>query len=153
VLGDYPGEALDEHWLKKTLQLRKLQGKYPLAAKANVSPIKLILTSPVFKFSDLAALIKGNKANNALVDFLGRFNLNAEPSDYAVPIYYIMGEDDWQTPATLVQDYFTRIHAPSKEFFVMPHAGHMTMVDQPAQFFDVLAEIKKIQSNASEMSQ
>lgn len=153
ALGDYPGEELDAEWLKKSLQLRKLQGKYHLVVKTNVSPVKIILTSPVFKFSDLAALIKGAKANRALVDFLGRFDLNTEPADYEVPIYYIMGEDDWQTPAALAQDYFTRIHAPNKRFFLIPHAGHMAMVDQPAQFFDVLAEIKNLQSTAKELSQ
>jgi pimeloyl-ACP methyl ester carboxylesterase len=146
-LGEYPGEQLDAEWLKKSLQLRKLQGKYPLTAtKAQVSSFKLILTSPVFKLSDLAALIKSGKANKTLFDFLGRFNLNAEPADYAVPIYYIMGEDDWQTPATLVQGYFTQIHAPSKQFFLILHAGHMAMVDQPAQFFAALAEINTMQS-------
>jgi hypothetical protein len=77
--------------------------------------------------------------------------LNAEPASYAAPIFYIMGEDDWQTPATLAQDHFTRILAPSKEFFVIPHAGHLTIVDQPAQFFDVLAEIKRYRATRTKV--
>jgi pimeloyl-ACP methyl ester carboxylesterase len=64
-----------------------------------------------------------------------------------------MGEDDWQTPATLAQDYFTRIHASSKEFVVIAHAEHMSILDQPTQFFDVLAEIKNIQSAMNAVSQ
>ncbi|HEX9068683.1 MAG TPA: alpha/beta hydrolase [Ktedonobacterales bacterium] len=142
ALGEYPGQELDDEWLKKSLRLRTLQGKFHLTVKSKVSPFKIIRTSPLFKFSDLTALVKGSKANRTLVDFLGKFDLNAEPADYEVPIYYIIGEDDWQTPAALAQDYFTRIHAPFKKFFLMPHAGHMAMVDQPAQFFDILSEMR-----------
>jgi pimeloyl-ACP methyl ester carboxylesterase len=144
ALGEYPGQELNDEWLKKSLQLRKLQRKYHLIAKSKVSPLRIILTSPLFTWSDLAALVKGNKANRALVAFLGRFTLNSEPADYEVPIYYIIGEDDWQTPAALAQEYFTRIHGPHKKFFLMPHAGHMAMVDQPGQFLDVLSEIRTV---------
>lgn len=146
ALGEYPGEELGSEWLTKSLQLRKLQGKYNLAAKTNASPFKIMFTSPIFKFSDLAALIRGNKANRELFDFSGRFDLNAEPADYKVPIYYIVGEDDLQTPAVLTQQYFTRITAPYKKFYLMPHAGHMAMIDQPALFLGILSEISTLQS-------
>jgi pimeloyl-ACP methyl ester carboxylesterase len=141
ALGDYPGTELNDEWLKKSLQLRKLKRKYHLTEKPKVSPLRIILTSPRFKWSDLGALVKGAKANKALVDFLGRFNLNAEPTDYEVPIYYILGADDWQTPAVLAQEYFARIQAPFKRFFLIPQAGHMAMGDQPTQFLAVLSEI------------
>jgi pimeloyl-ACP methyl ester carboxylesterase len=109
-----------------------------------VSPLSIVLSSPLFKWSDLVALVRGTKANKALVDFLGRFNLNAEPTGYEIPLSYIMGEDDWQTPAALAQEYFARIQAPDKRFFLLPHAGHMAMVDQPTQFLAVLSEMRAV---------
>ena len=145
ALGEYPGEKLDQEWLKKSLQLRKLQGKYHLAVKANASPLKILITSPVFKLSDLSALIKGSKANKELVDFLAKFDLTAEPAEYQVPIYFICGENDWQTPYVLAQEYFTRINAPYKKLYIIPNAGHMTMVDQPTLFLNTLREIKNTQ--------
>ena len=147
ALGDYPGEQFDTQWLKKSLQLRKLQGKYHLTRKSNVSPLKTLLTSPLFQFSDLSALIKGNKANKELMSFLGRFDLNADSAEYQVPLYYIVGEQDWQTPVALTQDYVQRIKAPEKKISIIPNAGHMTMVDQPALFLSVLRDIKDRQEN------
>ncbi len=147
ALGDYPGEQLDTQWLKKSLQLRKLQGKYHLTMKSSVSPLKTLLTSPLFQFSDLSALIKGNKANKELMTFLGGFDLNTYPAEYQVPLYYIVGEQDWQTPAALTQDYVRSINAPEKKLYIIPNAGHMTMIDQPALFLSILRDIKSRQEN------
>lgn len=141
ALGDYPGVQFDTQWLKKSLQLRKLQGKYHLTMKSNVSPLKTLLTSPLFQFSDLSALLKGNTANKELMTFLGSFDANAEPAEYNVPLYYIVGEQDWQTPVALTQGYVQRIKAPEKKIYMIPNAGHMTMVDQPALFLSILRDI------------
>jgi pimeloyl-ACP methyl ester carboxylesterase len=147
ALGDYPGEQLDTQWVKKSLQLRKLQGKYHLTMKSHASPLTALLTSPLFHFSDLPALIKGNKANKELMTFLGRFDLHAESAEYDVPLYYIVGEQDWQTPVALTQDYVQRITAPEKKISIIPNAGHMPMVDQPALFLSILRDIKNRQEH------
>jgi pimeloyl-ACP methyl ester carboxylesterase len=150
ALGDYPGESLDAAWLKKSLRLRKLQRKYQPAIKPGASPFKTLRTSPLFRWSDLAALIKGNKANKALVDFLGTFDLNAEPAEYQVPVYYVVGEDDWQTPSVLAQEYLAKIHAPDKHLYTVPNAGHMPMIDQPALFLQILSEIQNRREKGKE---
>jgi pimeloyl-ACP methyl ester carboxylesterase len=153
ALGDYPGEPFDTRWLKKSLQLRKLQGKYHLTRKSKVSPLKTLLTSPLFHFSDFSALIKGNKANKELMTFLGSFDVNTNSVEYQVPLYYIVGEDDWQAPATLTQDYVQRIKAPEKKIYIIPNAGHMTMVDQPTLFLSTLRDIKNRQEKGKETEQ
>ena len=79
--------------------------------------------------------------------FLGRFDLQADPVEYKIPLYYIVGEDDWQTPVALTQDYIQRIHAPEKKIYIIPNAGHMSMVDQPALFLSILRDIKHRQEN------
>ncbi|MDP4085260.1 MAG: alpha/beta hydrolase [Bacillota bacterium] len=141
AIGDYPGDKLDNEWLRKCIKLRKIQGKYNLSDKANSQAFKIIFTSPIFQLSDISALIKGTKASKELVDFLGSFNLNSEPIIYKVPIYYIFGENDWQTPYFIAQEYFNRINAPYKNFYLIPNAGHMTMIDQPQLFFEALLDI------------
>lgn len=153
ALGDYPGERLDTQWLKKSLQLRKLQGKYHLTRKSNVSPLKTLVTSPLFQISDLTALIKGNQANKELMTFLGNFDLNADPAEYQVPLYYIVGEQDWQTPVALTQDYVQRVNAPEKQIYIIPNAGHMPMVDQRTLFLGILRDIKNRQVKGQETEQ
>jgi pimeloyl-ACP methyl ester carboxylesterase len=75
-------------------------------------------------------LIKGFKANKKIIDFLGVFDLNTESVEYEVPIYYILGGNDWQTPYVIAQEYFSKINALYKKFYLVPNAGHMTMLDQ-----------------------
>ena len=41
----------------------------------------------------------------------------------------------------LLKNILNIINAPYKNFYLIPNAGHMTMLDQPKLFFDVLLEI------------
>lgn len=143
VLGDYPGDKLkiDSKFLKKCMKMRKLQGKYNLAAKMNLSICITAFKSPIFMLSDIFALIKGKKANEKLLEFLEVFDLKSESAEYKIPIYYILGENDWQAPYVIAQEYFNRINAPNKNLYLIPNAGHMTMRDQPQLFFEALLEI------------
>lgn len=117
------------------MQVRKLQGKYNLAVKVDLSICKTAFKSPIFKLSDISAMIKGFKANEEIQDYLGAFDLNSECEEYKMPIYYILGGNDWQTPYVIAKEYFNKINAPHKEFYLIPNAGHMTMLDQPELFF------------------
>lgn len=143
LLGDYPGDKFDINCLKKCMKIRRLQGKYNLAIKMNISICISVFKSPIFKLSDILALIKGLKANEELLEFLGSFDLKSECEEYKVPIYYILGGNDWQTPYVIAKEYFNRINAPYKNFYLIPDAGHMTMLDQPNLFFDALLEINE----------
>jgi pimeloyl-ACP methyl ester carboxylesterase len=67
-----------------------------------------------------------------------------------IPIYYIVGENDRQTPSVLTQAYIQSVHAPYKQIYTIPNAGHMPMVDQPMLFLDVLSEIKNRQEHGEE---
>lgn len=93
------------------------------------------------KFSDISALVKSIMANQTLYYFLWEYDLNSYSLDYKVPIYYILGENDWQTPYPIAQKYFESISAPDKEIYMIPDAGHMTMMDEPELFYYALKEI------------
>jgi|SRR5690242_11770830 len=104
----------------------------------------------MLSYADLTALIKGNKANKELMNFLGIFDLHADPAQYQVPLYYIVGEQDRQTPLALTQDYVQRTTTPEKKIYVIPNAGHMPMIDQPALFLSIIRDIKSRQENGKE---
>ncbi|TXK80696.1 alpha/beta fold hydrolase [Paenibacillus sp. N3.4] len=148
TIGDYPGDKLiiDRQFLKKCSKIRKLQGTYNLAGKNDLKIWLKVFKSPIFKFSDISAFLKALKANRkVLEEFLGSFDLNAESTDYKVPIYYILGGDDWQAPYIIAQKYFIRIHAPYKQLFSIPNAGHRIMLDQPDLFYSALLDIHDIE--------
>jgi pimeloyl-ACP methyl ester carboxylesterase len=142
ALGDYPGDNHGIAFKNKSAKLRAVQGRYNLAATGNTSAILALIKSPIFKLSDITALIKMDKPNNEVIEFWSKFDIRSESAEYKVPIYYILGENDWQTPHIISEEYFKKINAPCKKIYLIPNAGHMTMVDQPGLFFDTLVAIR-----------
>jgi len=50
------------------------------------------------------------------------------------PTLVVVGEQDALTPPNIAQDYATRI--PNAQFVVIPHAGHLSNLEQPEAFFE-----------------
>ena len=148
-LGDYPGNNHGIAFKNKSAKLRTVQGKYNLAATGNASAILALIKSPIFKLSDITALMKMNKPNNEVIEFWSKFDIRSESAEYKVPIYYILGENDWQTPHIISEEYFKKINAPHKKIYLIAKAGHMTMVDQPNLFFDTLVNIRNGENRRS----
>jgi pimeloyl-ACP methyl ester carboxylesterase len=146
-IGEYPGNRVlfNKEFLKKVEVVRKLQGKYGIGIKLDLSTWITVFKSPIFKFSDIIAFMKIFRVNAKLHEFLGDFNLRTDAANYEVPIYYILGDSDWQAPYVIAQRYFEEIEAPNKGIFIIPNAGHMTMMEQPDLFFNALLEINKIE--------
>jgi pimeloyl-ACP methyl ester carboxylesterase len=147
LIGEYPGDKIvfNKEFLKKCEKVRKLQGKYKLGMKIELAIWLTVFKSPIFRLSDIIAFMKIFQANAKLHSFLGDFNLRNESAIYQVPIYYILGGNDWQTPYVIAEKYFEEIDAPDKNMFIIPNAGHMTMMEQPVLFFDALLEINNME--------
>lgn len=145
AIGDYPGEKFDSSFMKKCGRVRRIQGKYNLAMKISLFFCVAIFKSPIFKLSDIFAMVKASKANKGVLEYLYAFDLKSQLAEYKVPIYYILGKDDWQTPYVIAEKYLNKIQAPDKKLYLIPNAGHMTMIDQPQLFFDALLEINSKQ--------
>lgn len=141
IIGDYPGDKFENDTFLKIGKLRRLQNKYKLTISLDLKMISIVLKSPIMRFSDISAFIKSLIVNQTLYYFLWEYDLNSYSLDYRVPVYYILGENDWQTPYPIAQKYFESITAPDKEIYMIPNAGHMTMMDEPKLFYYALKEI------------
>ena len=93
--------------------------------------------------------MKMDKPNKEMINYWCKFDLRSESEEYKTPIYYILGENDWQTPYIISEEYFKTINAPRKKLYLIPDAGHMAMIDQPNLFFDTLVEIRNEESRKS----
>ncbi|WCR28065.1 alpha/beta hydrolase [Paenibacillus thiaminolyticus] len=141
----YPLPEFTEDWYKAMLKLRKYQGKYKLAAGPSFELVASALCSPFYSFRDTSIFFKAKSMGEGqhyiwkhLVEF---FDLPALGAAYQVPVFYIHGERDWQTPYTLARDFFSTIEAPLKQFYSIPDAGHVTMLDQKTRFTEALMDI------------
>lgn len=141
ALGKYPTLPFNKDMIKAMSKLRKIQSKYKLAANPSFSLVIGALRSPIFKLSDISSMFKGLDVNLETLQYIfENYDLNKEPSEYEIPVYYILGDNDWQTPYPLAQDYFKKIKAPKKELFMIHNAGHITMLDQPKDFYEALCK-------------
>ncbi len=60
----------------------------------------------------------GIKAMNATVDFL------EDGLEFAIPVYFIQGENDILTPPEITRAYFDKLRAPKKKYFLLLDAAH-----------------------------
>lgn len=142
-IGAYPECNYEKPMIKKIQAIRILQGKYKVGM--NFGPIlKAIFKSPIFQLSDLSSLFKGMSNNKELWNFMFSSSLYSQSHTYQVPVFYVLGADDFQAPHTIAQRYFETIEAPFKKLLTMKNAAHFMMLDQPQEFANVLSEISRL---------
>ena len=139
-----PLEGYDDTYRERVLALQTYQNKYKLGDGGYGLLIPL-LTSPYYTLGDLgflrSFLVADMSSQGDLMRFIVEdFNVYDYGLSYSVPVYYIMGENDYQTPYTLAEELFAQISAPDKAFFSIPNAGHMPMIDNSVEFTRVLLE-------------
>ncbi|QUH18571.1 alpha/beta fold hydrolase [Alkaliphilus sp. B6464] len=145
-LEPYPTKVFNQDMKNKLSTLRKIQGKYGLAASPTAKLIISAATSPFYSLKDLRYLIfadiDGISHGQSLIfqELFGTLNLNTVTT-YQVPIFYIHGTEDWQTPYPIVAEYYHTITAPKKGFYSISGAGHATMLDKPIEFCNALLSI------------
>lgn len=119
--------------------LSLLQYRYGFYPKIYTA-VKNVWKSPVFSIKDVFSFLMAPRTNKALDRSLWEFDA-ASTCEYALPVYYILGEEDWQVPSALAAQLFEKIRAPQKQLFWIPKAGHSTDIDNPAAFWCALEKI------------
>lgn len=138
ALGD--GSKVDaKNFDSHVVKFQKLQSKYGYSV--NISKmLRIALKSPIVKFSDFYCFIKSPKLNEELSNSISEYSI-WDISDYEVPVYYVLGRDDWQVPTVFAAEYFEKINAPRKGLYWIENAGHATDVDNPKDFCKAVKEI------------
>jgi pimeloyl-ACP methyl ester carboxylesterase len=120
--------------------LNRINSKYGLSINfKKVS--RIAMKSPVLGFADVLAMIRAQKRNIHLLDFLSTFSATTM-TDFRVPVYFIHGENDGQVPISQVKDYYENITAPDKGFFPIAGAGHISAVDNLDGVLAAMGEIQ-----------
>jgi len=128
----------DEHFF----EIRKYLNKYNLAEDMSFRLVMLAFTSPYNGFDYIRYYLGVSNYNyqRPLFDYLDEYDVRNYGTMYEVPVFYIMGDMDYQTPYPLAKEFFEEISAPVKMFFTMQDAGHMPMLDDKAEFHHILLE-------------
>lgn len=97
------------------------------------------LSIPEFNLIDLINLVRSALFSmDHLWDQIGDINLDQTYLSFKMPVFFILGRYDHQTPSELAEAYFNRLTAPDKELVYFEHSAHAPPWEEPDRFFDVM---------------
>ncbi len=74
---------------------------------------------------------------------ISNVKLDTENTEFKVPMYFIVGENDYAAVNLYAEDYYNLISAPKKDFFRIEEASHMVQYEQNEEFENILINIIK----------
>jgi len=99
----------------------------------------LLLTAPRLRLQDVWDTVTGLIFSvSRLLDPLLAFTAAPYGNDFRVPMFFIQGSEDLQTPTGLVEAFAARVRAPRKEFVLLKGGGHLVIRTMGRQFLDEL---------------
>jgi pimeloyl-ACP methyl ester carboxylesterase len=128
--------------LKEIMKVQMYIRKYmPYESKSSdLGQMWMGITAPNFLLDDVKwylTLMDLNKyitLESTLIEEFVNSDISRLGNKYKVPMYYISGEADWQTPRIMVEEYYKKVESPDKAMVIIKDAGHSPFVDQPEQY-------------------
>jgi len=97
--------------------------------------IKVFLDAPEYTMSDSVKWIKGNYFSiKAMWPEIIRLDLAKQVPKLEVPVYFLIGRHDYNTPFELAEEYFNQLEAPQKEFYWFDNSAHSPMYEEADKF-------------------
>lgn len=85
------------------------------------------------------------RGSGPMWDELRDFDLFRDVPFLEIPVWFIVGENDYNTPAKLVEEYYQFVEAPEgKTLIVMDDVAHTPFMGDPDRFNREVMKIKKI---------
>lgn len=108
------------------------------------------LMAPEYSLFDALNIAKGSSYSSRSMVYDMPRDLAASEWQFDVPVALIMGRHDMVTPTQLAREYFDRIQAPGKTWYVFDEASHFPHFEQPRKFTQTLVELKSSWHGCSE---
>lgn len=131
-----------EKMILKSMEYLKSDGEL-----SGISQMFIAVTSPEMSWNDarwfLYASNTGNifVSQNKLIEYMYfQFDAKELKKEYAIPVCFIQGADDWITPTGLVEEYYNSISSEDKELIIIKDAGHTPFLDHPDQFCNAVKQ-------------
>lgn len=104
--------------------------------------IKEMLKAPEYTLRDSLGYFQGTvfTIKSLWVEIIEKIDLVKDARKFSVPVYFIVGRYDYNTPFELAEQYFKKIHAPKKEFIWFEKSAHSPNFEEPEKFDEVMIE-------------
>ena len=146
-------EALGPFWddpvlsEEKTLAMNRIliaEGHSSVKAKGFWNSLRYeflpLLGSPEYTLRDCLHFFGYKAYHHIIENEMPEFDIEKPGLRYRIPVYYIEGEQDMQTPYALAKEAYEKTEAPDKAFFSLRNCAHCWDVDAPEQMARVMCE-------------
>lgn len=93
-----------------------------------------VLTSPDYSLADLRSALKGLGVAEVMWAETATYNLEATALEWKVPVYFLLGRYDYNTPSELAELYFKQLNAPRKTLIWFENSAHLMNLTDPALY-------------------
>ena len=149
---------------KKIIKKLIKMGEPPYRNKLNIKNLEKIISKykgDILKLSKIKFVFKSFSLEYYSVLDWGRFlvgmirskrfmdeelysiNLFQEIKEVEVPIYFCVGDNDYETPANLIEEYYNFIKAPKKNIYKFKCSAHMPNIEEVDTFYKMCKSIVK----------
>jgi pimeloyl-ACP methyl ester carboxylesterase len=101
--------------------------------------------SPYYTKTELEDYFPGLELSSKAIekaDIVGNYDLFQSYPKADIPVHFIVGDNDHNTPVDLAFEYYEFLDAPAKSFTRIDNAAHMVLWDQPDAWAQTLVKIK-----------
>ncbi|WP_375769959.1 alpha/beta hydrolase [Archangium gephyra] len=100
-----------------------------------------VLTAPEYSLRDKVHFFMGmREAFPHVYPQLAGLDLEAQVPRLEVPVWFLLGREDYVTPSELAVRYFDKLEAPRKTLLWFEHSGHSPPFEEPGRFNAILNE-------------
>jgi len=99
----------------------------------------LLLGSTEHGWRDIAQFSKSTRFSlNTMLDQLVDYQIAKERPKTNVPTFFVSGKYDLQANPALVREFYEKLEAPTKKFYVLDRSAHSPQYEQFSEFRDIL---------------
>ena len=112
-----------------------------LYGKANTNELrKVAALAPEYSLADIINFFRsgGRASLRGTCKEMQFINFLKQAPELKVPVYFVVGKYDYNTPAVLVSKYFRKIKAPKKELILFEKSAHSPLFEESDKFNELL---------------
>lgn len=139
------GKPRCKDWRKYVMLLHKAGGGTTHNETEFVGVDLPIILAHCYTISEKIGYIRGLKMyRNTAFEVNGKdYDLRKSINEFAIPVYFVSGNYDYNCPHPLVEDYCNQITAPDKQFYLIENAAHSPLWENAEDSFEVFGEIRE----------
>lgn len=142
---EYPTITGNPNWYQDVITERKWLVKFggEAVGKSDVSSIYVIpgILPSEYTIMDFIHFGQGSQFSlQTLWPQVMEVNLKESATKLEVPVFFLQGRHDYNTPSSLVEEYYDLLDAPYKELIWFEKSGHHPMYEEATLYDSILIE-------------